>query len=86
MTVVLFIIITFKLSMVLNVYPQPLTCQILTIRMRQWGEICSNHMNDEHHDYMALPLVNSTNEKRNTNGRDKSNAALAGDPPSQPRE
>ena len=40
-------------------------------RMRQLDEICNNNVNDEHHEYMALPSVNSTNEERDTNGRDK---------------
>jgi len=57
--------------MVLNVYQQPLTCQMLAIRMRQLDEICNNNVNDEYPEYMALPSVNSTNEKRDTNGRDK---------------
>ena len=47
---------------------QPLICQMLSIIIRQLDEIC---MDDEHHDYMALPSVDSTNEKRDSNGRDK---------------
>ena len=57
--------------MVLNVYQQPFTCQMPASRMRQLDEICNNNVNDEHHEYMALPSVNSTNEERDTNGRDK---------------
>lgn len=49
-------------SRVLNACQQPLTHQIVSIRIKQQNEINNNHINGEDDDYLALWPVNSTNE------------------------
>lgn len=54
-------LICYILSRILNVCQQPLTCQMVTIRIKQLNEINNYNINDKGGDFMTPWPDNSTN-------------------------